>query len=360
MNSPEISVIVPFYREGSLLREAIDSIIDQTFQDFEILLIDNNADEESRKYAEYFANRFPEKIRLIHEPQQGIPYTKNRGIMESKASFIAFLDGDDLMKKDKLQKQYEILKKRSDLVLVVSNFDLLSHDSSQILKTNIPSPAYGNVSLDRLRQDFLFLFNTTFSPPYLESFEFSLPSSWLVRKEALINSGLFNIRLVNGWDDFELLMRLFRFGGFHRIQESLFIYRAESTETRSQKNKSYTRQKRYISVQRYVAAIWEQFGSNPRNVTVLHHIRSVWLQVFGVALISYEKGLQLGRSLLIRSVLISPWDRTGWKLLFKSFLPRSLHPRLFWFDELSKESLDEIHPSMLKRFLSFPVKYENF
>ena len=68
MSTPVVSVVIPAYRSGSLLREAVDSVIDQTLKNFEIILVDNNADEETRAEIQKALETYPLKIRVIHEP----------------------------------------------------------------------------------------------------------------------------------------------------------------------------------------------------------------------------------------------------------------------------------------------------
>ncbi|EAY57462.1 MAG: probable glycosyl transferase, family 2 [Leptospirillum rubarum] len=71
MSLPEVSVIIPMYREGPLISETIESILSQTFTDYEIILVDNNADPETRGFAEEFVKKHPDKIRLTKETTQG-------------------------------------------------------------------------------------------------------------------------------------------------------------------------------------------------------------------------------------------------------------------------------------------------
>lgn len=358
MNRPEISVVIPFYKEGALISEAIESVLMQTYQNFEIILVDNNSDSLTLNTAENYVKRYPERIKLFHETKQGITFSKNTGVINSKAPYIAFLDGDDLMKPDRLHKQYEILKNNDEIILVASNYDLLSYDSKSIIAKDISSPASEVQSFDRLIKIYLDLFVNTFSPAYLNTFGLFLPSTWLFRKDVFIASGLFNTKLNNGWDDYELLMRLFRFGEFFKISESLCFYRCESDTTRKLKNKSYSKYKRFLSVQIYVASLWDQFGFNSKNIKPLKKICSIWLQVFGIALIGYENGLKYGRQLLFKSILIDPYNFFAWKLYIKSFFPRFLHPKIFWFHEFNKEPLNEINTNIVSSFLSLPIKYD--
>ena len=107
---PEVSVILPFHKNASTLQAAIQSIIEQNFKDWELILVDNTAYPESRILAEKYQNNNP-RIRLIHEYNQGIAFALNSGIRVSAAGLIARMDADDIAHPDRLEKQVEYLKK---------------------------------------------------------------------------------------------------------------------------------------------------------------------------------------------------------------------------------------------------------
>lgn len=79
---PAVSVVIPCYHGKNLLAEAIESVLLQTHQDFEIVLVDNNADPESKAVMEKFRKAYPNKIRIVFEPDQGVCSARNRGKMD--------------------------------------------------------------------------------------------------------------------------------------------------------------------------------------------------------------------------------------------------------------------------------------
>ena len=119
-----VSIIMPYYRKRHFLKDSIDSILKQTHQNFEILLIDDEASEESHNYLKEIRN-YDARIYLIkNEYNIGAGESRNKGINISKGEFIAFCDCDDLWKDNKLEFQLNIMKK----------FDLnFSHTSYEII-----------------------------------------------------------------------------------------------------------------------------------------------------------------------------------------------------------------------------------
>jgi glycosyltransferase involved in cell wall biosynthesis len=104
MNSPLVSILLPFVNEGALLAEAIDSIIFQSFNDFEVLLIDNGADALSRKIADEAVAK-DSRFRLMVEKSIGISHALNHGVREAKGAYIARMDADDRSHPERLYKQ---------------------------------------------------------------------------------------------------------------------------------------------------------------------------------------------------------------------------------------------------------------
>jgi hypothetical protein len=97
----EISVIVPIYKVEKFVHSAIQSVLDQTFKDFELLLVDDGSPDGSRKICESFSDS---RIRVISQTNRGLSGARNTGIRNAKGSILAFLDGDDLWRPNKLEK----------------------------------------------------------------------------------------------------------------------------------------------------------------------------------------------------------------------------------------------------------------
>ena len=117
---PKISVIVPVYRDEKYLRECIESILGQTFKDFELLLLDDGSPDRSGDICDDYARK-DGRIRVIHKENEGINATRRRGVHEAKSEWIAFCDDDDTMEPYALQSLYD-LSSNTD---IVSSFAIL-------------------------------------------------------------------------------------------------------------------------------------------------------------------------------------------------------------------------------------------
>lgn len=123
---PAITVFMPVYNAEKYLKEAIDSILNQTFQNFELLIIDDGSTDESVKIIEGYTDW---RIRLIHnDGNKGLPYTRNRGLNLARGKYLAIMDADDVSVKNRLEIQYNIMEKRSNLAVISSGKELLSND----------------------------------------------------------------------------------------------------------------------------------------------------------------------------------------------------------------------------------------
>ena len=111
---PAVSVITIFYNASLYLAEAIDSVLAQELQDFELLLVDDGSTDQSGDIARAYAARDPERIRYLRHPDglnHGMSATRNRGLQDARGEFVAFLDADDRWAPTKLGEQVEILRR---------------------------------------------------------------------------------------------------------------------------------------------------------------------------------------------------------------------------------------------------------
>lgn len=114
---PRISVILPFYQSGAELDSAIGSITNQSFPDWELILISNNANIQALKIAEKWASA-DSRIKLLHEPVQGIAFALNTGLLQSRAEIIARMDSDDISHLMRFEKQIRFLDANPEVDVV--------------------------------------------------------------------------------------------------------------------------------------------------------------------------------------------------------------------------------------------------
>ena len=106
--NPEISIIVPVYNVEKYLKRCIDSILNQSFTDFELILVDDGSTDNSGEIIDEYAIK-DERIKVIHKENGGLSSARNVGIEYSKGNYIAFVDSDDYINKN----MYKILYKNA-------------------------------------------------------------------------------------------------------------------------------------------------------------------------------------------------------------------------------------------------------
>ena len=123
---PKISVILPFYNAEATLERAIQSIISQSFTDFECILINNNSTDTSEEIAQKFVV-VDKRVKLIFEKKQGVMFASNAGWDVSKGEYIARMDADDWSHPDRLELQNKFLDLNLDYGVVASLVKHVSH-----------------------------------------------------------------------------------------------------------------------------------------------------------------------------------------------------------------------------------------
>ncbi|MCK4441816.1 MAG: glycosyltransferase family 2 protein [Sulfurovaceae bacterium] len=123
MSNKFFSVIIPLYNKEKYIKRALDSVLNQTFSNFEIIVVDDGSSDKSCEIVESITD---DRINLIHKKNGGVSSARNRGIKEAKGEYIAFLDADDEWLPNKLQKQYILHKNNPELVWSCSGYMLVS------------------------------------------------------------------------------------------------------------------------------------------------------------------------------------------------------------------------------------------
>lgn len=113
MNNPFLTVIMPVYNGQAYLNEAIDSVLAQTFENFELVIIDDGSTDDSEKIITVYTDP---RIRFLkNDKNRGVAYTRSRGLEEAKGEFLAWMDCDDLISPEKFEKQIKFLKENPEI-----------------------------------------------------------------------------------------------------------------------------------------------------------------------------------------------------------------------------------------------------
>jgi glycosyltransferase involved in cell wall biosynthesis len=113
-----VSVIVPAYNAATYLAAAIESVIRQTYQDWEVIIVDDGSSDETGAVACSYASLLPDKIRYVYQPNRGLPAARNIGIRIAQGEFVALLDADDVWLPLRLERSVAALKSDAGVGLV--------------------------------------------------------------------------------------------------------------------------------------------------------------------------------------------------------------------------------------------------
>ncbi len=132
----KVSIIVPMYNAASFLKETLDSILNQTFTDFELLLIDDCSKDNTLEIANSFSD--PRIYIVKNEKNLGAGGTRNKGIKLAQSTYIAFCDADDIMFPNRLEEQYNFMEQHPDIDICGSFVKLINKQGDITGKFTFP------------------------------------------------------------------------------------------------------------------------------------------------------------------------------------------------------------------------------
>jgi glycosyltransferase involved in cell wall biosynthesis len=133
-SKPKVSVLMSVYNGEEFLNEAIDSIIDQTFKDFEFIIIDDGSKDKSLKIIKSYKDP---RIVLVSRPNKGLVASLNEGLNLAKGKYIARQDADDISIPNRLEKEVMYMDSHPNTALVGSNYTVMDIKGNQLVTTNV-------------------------------------------------------------------------------------------------------------------------------------------------------------------------------------------------------------------------------
>jgi glycosyltransferase involved in cell wall biosynthesis len=183
---PRVSVVIPAYNSAPSLRGAIQSVLDQTYRDSEILVIDDGSTDDT----ECVVRSFGDRVCYLKQENRGVSAARNHGIKVSRAPYVAFLDSDDLWLPGKLAEQIPLLDRDPEVGLVYSDWAVVSEE-------NVLEPSY----LSNLHAGSGYVFNELLQSGFI------LTSGTVVRRSCLDEVGDFDEAL-SITQDYDLWLRI--------------------------------------------------------------------------------------------------------------------------------------------------------
>ena len=141
MNNKLVSIITPCYNGGRFIAETINSVLAQTYKEWEMIIVDDGSSDDSAKIVKSFADK-DERISLVSQENAGSAAARNNGIRRAKGRFIALLDADDLWDPDFLRQQLRFMK-RKNTICVFSSYRRINEEGQEILRRTIAKREIG-------------------------------------------------------------------------------------------------------------------------------------------------------------------------------------------------------------------------
>jgi glycosyltransferase involved in cell wall biosynthesis len=292
---PKVSVVVPVYNGERFLQEALDSVLAQTYQDYEVICVDDGSTDGSLDVFKKYSGR----VSVIRQPNSGQGAARNAGVGRASGAYVAFLDQDDRWYPHKLDRQVAVLEADPDIVLVLCNSDRMDVDGRILQRgatladraTLLESP------LGRLMEEDLIL-----------------PSAILVRRDVFERAGMYDSEL-RGFEDFDLCARLKQHGPFKFLEEAGMCYRVHAGGFNQVGKDAIVH-----SRERFLLRMRELYAADQTKQALIRIMLAECYSDWGLNEVRAGKRRH-GRRMLLYSLRHDPIKFRTYSRLLRSFLP---------------------------------------
>jgi len=201
--NPRITVLMPAYNAGEYIATAIDSVLQQSFSDFELLIINDGSTDDTEQVIHTFAD---DRIRLINQTNQGVAAALNIGLLNARAELVARFDADDICKPERLQMQYHFMETHPDHILVGADAEYINTKGEYVFTGKMPAYTAEEIAqLDCSKCPFIH-------------------SSVMYRKKSILDAGGYNTHAY-AFEDHLLWSKIIRQGGTANLPQALLLVR---------------------------------------------------------------------------------------------------------------------------------------
>jgi glycosyltransferase involved in cell wall biosynthesis len=282
----KVSVVIPLYNARDVIAETIESVLAQTWTDYEIIVVDDGSQDGSGELVQAFGDR----VRYIWQENTGVAGARNRGIEESHGEYIALLDHDDLWDPTKLEKQVRMLEQNPEIGMVltdVGHIDKYGNPMSLLSRGYNPAETFARL----------------FVQGYVPT-----PSSMMIRRSVFLTVGGFDEAFHSaGLDDHELWPRIAAQYPLANLPEPLTYHRNDTG-----KPPRIALAHRTVLIDKLL----HQFGDDPIKSRYLFGERGMWLADYGKQLIK-EGDRDAGRALLVQGLAFGLKTRVSVKMVWR-------------------------------------------
>jgi glycosyltransferase involved in cell wall biosynthesis len=204
---PGVSVVVPAYNHALFLPKALDSALQQTHREIEVIVVDDGSTDDTAEVVSAFTRRDP-RIRYIHQKNAGLPAARNAGISHARHEFIGFLDADDLWLPEFLRRTMEAFARLPpEFAIVACRAIYIDGEGQRLIANQRDAALPGEITCRDI------ILKTRFSP-----------SAVVARKAALAESGCFDVTLRSS-EDRDMWIRIAARHRVHLLRDPLALIR---------------------------------------------------------------------------------------------------------------------------------------
>ena len=281
----KISVVIPLYNKQNCIRETLNSVFNQSYTDFEVLVVDDGSTDDSLEVVKEFSDK---RLRIIEKPNSGVSATRNVGIAAASNDWIAFLDADDVWTSFHLETLVKLHDRFPNAEVLCSNYEKFSSNENYVDK------------LEKIEQKMNCFIVEDYYERLLSGKHVIWSSTAVVRKDCFEKVGGFNERLIKG-EDLELWGRLFE--SFTMVQTEFVtaFYRLDPTDGNATKKVSLV--KKY-AVYYYKPQLWKSSYKSMFECKVIYNYLKhflVYRQPKNFLLLLFKQNIRLLRILPYKS-----------------------------------------------------------
>lgn len=308
IKEPEISVVMAVYNGAKYLRDAVDSILSQTFADFDFIIVDDGSMDETPRILNSYDDS---RIRIFTQINRGPAAAANKGIKESSANYIARLDADDVAAPARLEKQIKFLESNPDYVIVGGSMEFITADGKPIYTSTMP------LTSDDIKRNI-----DAVGCPFLHS-------STMFLKDSAIRCGLYNKELRTGVDP-DFYKRLRYEGEMANLPICLGQYRlAPGAITNQTKRNQRKRAKILLKAEiGHLTSKDQNFLKKIINHKNSWHDTSLYALRVGRSYLQHTSDIKSARNYLWQSVKDWKCNWPAWYNLFLTYLSPSARQKI--------------------------------
>lgn len=289
---PKVSIIIPVYNGEPFIKEAIESVLAQSFKDYELIIVDDGSTDGTSRIVATFDN----KLRYLQQPNAGQATARNFGYRCSKGEYLAFLDADDRWYPQMLETSVPILDANDGIALTYSDVDLIDRNGMIVQAGYLTERG----KRKKPQQSFMGFHSIPF------------PSASIKRRTIFEAAGCFDTSFYKGGEDVLLWAKMYRLGQFYWIPKALCQRRIHDGQV------SHTRELRLEADTKIYNKLWELFCDEPEEQSrLLINYARIWSRE-GQRLI--EQGRRDdARRFFLRSFRFYPFYWRNYLRIAKSF-----------------------------------------